>query len=46
MATMQSRRAKMSVSDKLNYHRHLESIAKADIEYVRRKTSQTTRAPS
>jgi len=30
----------MSSSDKLNYHRHLESIAKADIEYVRRKDAQ------
>jgi len=30
----------MIAEDKLRYHRHLESIAKADIEYVRRKDKQ------
>ena len=30
----------MSVNDKLNYHRHLEAIVQADVEYVRRKDAQ------
>ena len=27
----------MGVNDKLKYHRHLEPIVQADIEYIRRK---------
>jgi hypothetical protein len=30
----------MSVNDKLKYHRHLEAIVQADVEYVRRKDTQ------
>jgi hypothetical protein len=30
----------MNESEKLKYHRHLEAITKADIEYVRRKDAQ------
>jgi hypothetical protein len=30
----------MSENDKLKYHRHLEAIVHADVEYVRRKDAQ------
>jgi hypothetical protein len=30
----------MSVNEKLKYHRHLEAIVQADVEYVRRKDAQ------
>jgi hypothetical protein len=30
----------MIVNDKLKYHRHLETIVRADVEYVRRKDAQ------
>jgi hypothetical protein len=30
-------RAETTVNDKLKYHRHLEAIGQADVEYVRRK---------
>ena len=30
----------MSLNDKLEYHRHLEAIVHADVEYVRRKDAQ------